>query len=201
MKYKYRFPDRKLDVIVHCSTCFNTKAFPAFSMHNYERLTCHKCSAKHPELHLPYTDDHETDEDYEYSFIGMELLRESHIIENLDNLLPDGRHLGIEYVTPKPCIHCGVIDHKVDLAGIGDEVWFYMEQNLTEKELWSQTRFDNELSIALDSKKGILTKHGLTATCVSCTEKIILENEEPPEFNLEDVDPYDILMRNKDSSE
>lgn len=189
MKFQYRFPNRKLDVIVRCSSCLNTKAFVGFSMRNYERFTCHKCSAKYPELYLPYSDEHTDDEDWEYSHKGMDLLRESWAPESLNYLLEGGYCLGIEYVSPKPCIHCGVIDHMVDLAGIGDEVWFYMEQNLTEEELWSEVRFGNEFSLALDSKKGISLKRGRAATCVSCTEQIIGENEQPPEFNLEDVDP------------
>ena len=179
MKFQYRFPNRKLDVIARFSSCLNTKALVGFSMQNYETLTCEKCSAKYPELYLPYSDEHTDDEDWEYSHKGMDLLRESCAPESLDDLLEGGYCLGIKYVSPKPCIHCGVIDHMVDLDGIGDEVWFYMEQNLTEEELWSEARFDNEFSLALDSKKGISIKHGRTAICVSCTEKIILENKDP----------------------
>jgi len=180
MKYKYRFPDRKLDVIVHCSTCFNTKAFPAFSMHNYERLTCHKCSAKHPELLLPYADEniHDDTESFAYSHRIMEHFKTASIQKNFNDLLEGGAELGIEYVRPIPCIHCGVIDHDVDISGISDGAWAYMEQNLTEEELYSETRFDNEFTLALDSKADISFGRGAKLTCIPCTAKIRSENRD-----------------------
>ena len=180
MKFQYRFPTRKLDVIVRCSSCWNTKAFPAFEMRNYERLTCHKCSSKYPQLLLPYADEHLDDDNemFAYSHRIMEHFNIASIQKNLDDLLEFGAELGIEYVRPKPCIHCDVIDHRVDLSHISDGAWAYMEQNLTEEELYSETRFDNEFTLALDSKADITFNGGAKLTCVSCTAKIMSENRD-----------------------
>ena len=179
MKFQYRFPTRKLDVIVRCSSCWNTKAFPAFDMRNYERLTCHKCSAKYPQLLLPYADEHvDDDQMFAYSYRIMKHFKTASIQKHLDDLLEGGAELGIEYVRPKPCIHCGVIDHGVDMCGMSNGGWAYVEQNSTEEELYSETRFDNEFTLALDSKADIAFNSGAKLTCISCTAKIRSENIE-----------------------
>jgi hypothetical protein len=179
MKFQYRFPNRKLDVIARCSSCWNTKAFPAFSMHNYERLTCHKCSAKYPQLLLPYADEHvDDDQMFAYSYRIMKHFKTASIQKHLDDLLEGGAELGIEYVRPKPCIHCGVIDHGVDMCGMSNGGWAYVEQNSTEEELYSETRFDDQFMLALDSKADITFGNGAKLTCIPCTAKIRSENRE-----------------------
>jgi hypothetical protein len=179
MKFQYRFPNRKLDVIARCSSCWNTKAFPAFSMHNYERLTCHKCSAKYPQLLLPYADEHvDDDQMFAYSYRIMKHFKTASIQKHLDDLLEGGAELGIEYVRPKPCIHCGVIDHGVDMCGMSNGGWAYVEQNSTEEELYAETRFDDQFTLALDSKADITFGNGAKLTCIPCTAKIRSENRE-----------------------
>lgn len=163
-------------------------------MSNYEKLTCTKCSKKYPLLYLPYIEEMSNeDEGWEYSYKLMEALKESRIIEDIEDhdstisqgdwfidVVPYGYSFGLLYLIPKPCVHCGVIDHWVDLSHLSDELSDYLEQNFTYPKPYIQT--PAEFSHALDSKLPLgITKHGRVATCVPCTEQIIRENKDPSE--------------------
>ena len=128
---------------------------------------------------MPYADEHvDDDQMFAYSYRIMKHFKTASIQKHLDDLLEGGAELGIEYVRPKPCIHCGMIDHGVDMCGMSNGGWAYVEQNSTEEELYAETRFDDQFTLALDSKADITFGNGAKLTCIPCTAKIRSENRE-----------------------
>lgn len=155
MRYKYRYPERELDLIVHCKSCKNTKSFLGFHMDDYESLICLNCNKKYPSIFLPYVNhSHENHENWAYP---LEQFKKSKVLADIEDLclfeeIPLYQdNLLLEYLDPKPCIKCGVVD---------DNVWLYHEDNsaINEDSFYSMIK----------SKENIKVDIALRATCVPC---------------------------------
>jgi Zn ribbon nucleic-acid-binding protein len=184
MRYKYRYPERELDLIAHCKACKNTKSFLQFHMDDYELLICLNCNKKYPSIFLPYVNvSHEY---HEYWQHPLDHFKESTILYDIEDiclfeetpLYQD--NLLLEYLEPKSCIKCGVVD---------DNLWQYLEDN---------SSFNGDVFYSIIKlKKNIEVDIAPKATCVPCglnfdsEEEMIDEDLHSQEWHRQKLLPND----------